>query len=511
MTDPVRIDPAATASVPGTQLGLIASPTPLVAAADLRTAAPPVKRPDPWTRTYQRLVFATDVSMLCVAAALAFGLRFGFTDEHLRGVSYLAIAGAAIPLWILGLAANRAYEQRFLGVGAEEHKRVADATIKLVALVAFTAYLSRIELSRLFFGLFVAFGAALLLISRYADRQWLHRQQAKGRYASRLLLVGTAEQVAELAAQVRRASYTGYRVVGACVPAPAFDAINDPDVPILGGFSTVAQVAEANAIESVAVAASGSMSSSQLRRLAWTLEGSGVDLLVSPALTDVAGPRIHIRPIAGLPLLHIEQPELSGTRRIVKNVFDRIAASGTLIVLALPLLCVGFAVKLSGPGPVLFSQTRVGKGGREFTIYKFRSMAIDAEGQLDDLLDLNESDGLLFKMREDPRVTPVGRFLRRFSIDELPQLWNVVRGDMSLVGPRPPLPSEVADYGTDVRRRLLVRPGVTGLWQVSGRADIPWDDGIRLDLYYTENWSFALDLMIVWKTFAAVIRGRGAY
>ncbi|MDX6203841.1 MAG: hypothetical protein QOJ83_3341, partial [Frankiales bacterium] len=162
-------------------------------------------------------------------------------------------------------------------------------------------------------------------------------------------------------------------------------------------------------------------------------------------------------------------------------------------------------------GPVLFRQTRAGTGGRPFTVYKFRTMAVDAESRLEELRALNESDGLLFKMRRDPRVTRSGRFLRKYSLDELPQLLNVLRGNMALVGPRPPLPSEVEAYGADVRRRLMVRPGITGLWQVSGRSDLTWEESVRLDLYYVENWSPALDISILWKTLFAVLRGGGAY
>jgi len=241
------------------------------------------------------------------------------------------------------------------------------------------------------------------------------------------------------------------------------------------------------------------------------LEGTGIDLVLAPALTDVAGPRIHTRPVAGLPLIHVEAPEFRGTRKLIKGFVDRALALVGLI-LALPVFAIiAIAVKLDSPGPVLFRQVRVGLGGREFNVYKFRTMVVDADKMLASLAEKNETDGLLFKMRNDPRVTRVGRVLRKWSLDELPQLLNVLRGDMSLVGPRPPLPSEVARYNGDVARRLLVKPGMTGLWQVSGRSDLSWEDGIRLDLYYVENWSLAVDLTILWKTIGAVLQRRGAY
>jgi exopolysaccharide biosynthesis polyprenyl glycosylphosphotransferase len=249
-----------------------------------------------------------------------------------------------------------------------------------------------------------------------------------------------------------------------------------------------------------------------LRRLAWDLEGTGVDLVVSPGLVEVAGPRLHIRPLCGLPLLHVEQPELSGFRHLVKAALDRFGSLFGLVVLSPFLLVVALVVRTSTPGPVLFTQLRVGKDGREFRIWKFRTMHVDAEQRRAEVAADNvHGDEVLFKIPRDPRVTPVGRWLRRFSLDELPQLANVLLGQMSLVGPRPPLPSEVARYGHGVHRRLLVKPGLTGLWQIRGRSDLSWDESIRLDLRYVENWSLALDLMIIWKTFAAVLGGRGAY
>jgi exopolysaccharide biosynthesis polyprenyl glycosylphosphotransferase len=233
---------------------------------------------------------------------------------------------------------------------------------------------------------------------------------------------------------------------------------------------------------------------------------------VSPVLTDVAGPRISIRPVAGLPLLHINEPEFLGGRRLLKGVLDRTLAAVGLLLLLPVLLLIGLVIRADSPGPAVFRQCRVGKGGRGFTCYKFRSMRVTAEADRALLLDLNErSEGLLFKIRDDPRITRVGRWLRKYSLDELPQLWNVFKGDMSAVGPRPPLPSEAEKYGFDVRRRLLVKPGLTGLWQISGRADLLWDEAVRLDLYYVENWSPALDLLVLWKTAFAVLRGHGAY
>jgi exopolysaccharide biosynthesis polyprenyl glycosylphosphotransferase len=226
----------------------------------------------------------------------------------------------------------------------------------------------------------------------------------------------------------------------------------------------------------------------------------------------VAGPRLHIRPLCGLPLLHVEQPDLDGGRRLVKTAMDRIGSLLALLLLSPALIGIAIAVKATSRGSVLFAQTRVGRSGREFQMWKFRSMESDAEQRLSELTAQNRhGDEVLFKIARDPRVTPVGRWLRRFSLDELPQLVNVLRGEMSLVGPRPPLPGEVARYGSDVHRRLLVRPGLTGLWQINGRSDLSWDESIRLDLRYVENWSLSMDLLILWRTLAAVVTGQGAY
>jgi exopolysaccharide biosynthesis polyprenyl glycosylphosphotransferase len=248
-----------------------------------------------------------------------------------------------------------------------------------------------------------------------------------------------------------------------------------------------------------------------LRRLGWELEDTQAELLLAPAVTEIVGPRVRIRPVSGLPLLHMERPELRGVRRLTKEAFDRISATVGILLLAPILVSIALAVKASSRGPMLFRQERVGRGGRTFTMLKFRSMVVEADSMVDRLAAHSDGNGVLFKKRTDPRVTRVGRVLRRYSLDELPQLFNVLRGDMSLVGPRPPLQREVEQYGRDMHRRFLVKPGLTGLWQVSGRSDLSWDDSVRVDVRYVENWSLTFDFMILWKTVGAVVRGSGAY
>ncbi len=316
--------------------------------------------------------------------------------------------------------------------------------------------------------------------------------------------------MAEMVRQLGREAFAGFSVVGACIDRPRGPLVEG--VPVVGSSTTIVAALQRMEADTVAVGAWSDLTQADLRRLSWELEGSGISLVVAPSLTDVAGPRIHIRPVSGLPLLHIEEPEFSGGRRLLKSVADRGIALVSLVLLAPLFALLALRVRLDSEGDVMFRQTRVGVDGRDFTIFKFRSMYRDAEQKLSALMEANQyTDGPLFKMKQDPRITRMGRWLRRFSLDELPQLVNVAKGDMSLVGPRPPLPSEVSQYGLDVRPRLLVKPGLTGLWQISGRSQLSWDESVRLDLHYVESWTLALDAMILWKTVAAVVRRQGAY
>ena len=303
-----------------------------------------------------------------------------------------------------------------------------------------------------------------------------------GRFTKKVLVVGSAEAVPDLVRQLH-AGQSGLTVIGACMPEPVvtFDVDGQP-IAVLGNPEFTLEAVVASQADVVAIADAHTFKNGSLRQLAWQLEGTGVDLMVAPALTDVTGPHISIRALSDIPLLLVEEPELKGRKRLAKGAFDRLLAGAGLVLLLPLLLVIGVVVRATSRGPALFRQVRVGLGGRHFMIWKFRTMRVDAEDRLNDLLHLNEHDGVLFKMQDDPRVTRVGRFLRRWSLDELPQLWNVLRGDMSIVGPRPPLPCEVERYDHHVRRRLLVKPGITGLWQVGGRAGLPWDEAVRLDL-----------------------------
>ncbi len=400
----------------------------------------------------------------------------------------------------------------FLGTGSEEYRRVFGASLRFLAIVATLAFLFKIELARGFVGVAIPLAAILALGGRYAARRWLHRRRwRRGSCMKGVVVAGSDRGIREIVRALRAAPFVGYSVIGVCTPGGR-DAITveGDRLPVLAGTDQIVESALSVGADAIVVADEQTVSIDALRSLAWQLEGSGVGLLVAPAVTDVTGPRISMRPVSGIPLVSVDEPELSGVRRLVKSAFDRSAAIVALLVASPLLLAIGLAIRLSSEGPALFRQVRIGLGGRHFVMWKFRTMTVDAEERLEEVRHLNEHDGLLFKIADDPRMTRFGRFLRRWSIDELPQLWNVVRGEMSIVGPRPPLPHEVERYDLEVRRRLLVKPGLTGLWQVSGRAGLSWDEAVRLDLHYVENWSPSLDAVILAKTIVAVLRRRGA-
>ena len=465
-----------------------------------------------WEREYQRRVVAVDYAAATLAAVVAYVGRFVIWGG---GPSFYMLLTILLPIaWLIAVGMARGYEARFLFGGPDEYRRILVAAASLTATVAFVSYALHLSLARGYVGIALPLLAVTDIGARHALRKWAHRRrELDGRFMKRVVLVGYERTVATLTRQLSRESHHGVLVVGACLPAhrPRPHRISDVDIPVLGTFDDVVTAVELAEADAVAILACPELDAEVLRGLAWQLEKTRTDLFVAPALIDVAGPRTTIRPVDGLPLLHVEHPELAGARRVIKTVFDVSLASLALLVLLPALLATAFAVRVTSSGPALFKQTRVGKEGRTFSLYKFRTMHNGAEDRLSELRDLNEHDGVLFKLRQDPRVTPLGRWLRRYSIDELPQLINVIRGEMSLVGPRPPLESEVSRYAEHVRRRLVVKPGLTGLWQVSGRADLPWEDAVRLDLRYVENWSLAMDVVILARTLNAVFKSSGAY
>jgi exopolysaccharide biosynthesis polyprenyl glycosylphosphotransferase len=466
------------------------------------------QEPVTWTRIYLRRLVLTDSICGLMAGALAVEVRF--MGQGSWPVSYLVFTLALPLLWCASLALAGGYELRFIGAGSDEFRRVLNAAVGLAAGVAIVSYALKFDFARGYVVIALPCVAMLDLAVRFRLRKRLHKQRSLGACMQRVVAVGHAPAVADLVATLRRDKYNGLHVVGACLAG--WNILNEIDgVPVFGGLDRVSAAVHQVGADTVAVLSCPEMNGIRLRELAWELEETGTDLCVAPALIDIAGPRTTIRPVAGLPLLQLDHPELAGGKQVVKAVFDRVAAGLALMVLAPLFLVIAIAIRLDDQGPVFFKQTRVGRDGQAFKVFKFRTMVVDAEQRKVQLQALNEGAGVLFKMRRDPRVTKVGVTLRRTSLDELPQLLNVLKGDMSLVGPRPALPDEVARYGDHMRRRLVVKPGITGLWQVSGRSGLSWKEAFRLDLRYVDNWSIMLDLQILWKTFSAVTKGSGAY
>jgi exopolysaccharide biosynthesis polyprenyl glycosylphosphotransferase len=463
--------------------------------------------PSVWQINYLCVAVLADGACALLGSLIALIGRF---DGRAQVPQLYVATTFGIPvLWVASIALVGGYDGCFIGGGSEEYRRVHNAAVSLTAAVALMFYAARLEAARGYVVIALPTVTFLDLVCRYQLRKKLHRLNTRGKCLRRVAVVGHDDTAAELIRHLQRERYHGLEVVAVCLPDPSV-ASQIAGVPVYGGFAEVADVVRESAADAVAVA-SAELCGGPLRQLAWALEKTATDLYLAPALLHAAGPRTTIRPVAGLPLLHVDHPQLTGAKQLFKSLIDRVVSATGLILLAPVLLCVALIIKLDDGGPVLFRQIRVGKNGRTFTVYKFRTMVADAERQRRLLGALNELDGPLFKIRKDPRVTGPGGWLRRWSLDELPRLVNVLIGDMSLVGPRPPLPDEVDHYGSYVRRRRDVKPGLTGLWQINGRAELSWVDAVRFDVRYVENWSFALDLQILWKTIAAVLRGRGAY
>lgn len=471
-----------------------------------------------WTGRYTRSIFLVDALVVSAATYLALKVRFGSSSAVLSAkdgalsltTSYSAFSVVLVLAWILSLHIHDTHSAKVIGGGPQEYKAVATATFRVFAVVAIGAYLLRADVARGYVAVAFPAGLLALLLGRWVARKVLLRHRQRGRFMSRVILVGDALHVVPHLLTLTRSPASGFKVVGVCVPdsdAAQVEAL----APVLGTPEDAASIVLEHDLDGVVVSSTAGVGPSLVKQIAWAVEGANIDLLVASALTDVAGPRIHARPVDGLPLIHVEEPQFEGGTRWAKNLLDRGAALVGLILLAPVMAVIAVLVKRSSSGPVFYRQTRVGLRGEPFTMFKFRSMVQDADAHLAELAQQSEGNGVMFKMRQDPRVTRVGAVLRRWSLDELPQLINVLNGTMALVGPRPPLPREVELYAQHVHRRLLVKPGITGLWQVSGRSDLPWDESVRLDLSYVENWTLMGDLRILWRTARAVSAGAGAY
>ena len=462
-----------------------------------------------WPRLYGRGLVVTDALIILLTLAVfraavvppePIVLTWPDPDDS-WGWFPLVIVGA---LWLAFLTMAESRERHIVGNGSTEYRRVVNGSVMMLAVLIAIAFFFRLEVQRALFLIAIPVGIGLLVLSRWGMRQWLRRQQAADKYVYRTVVMAEPENAAHVIESIRRTHGTGFDVVGVVTSGRPSESIRG--VPVIGGFGNVIEAFDIADADTLIIAGSDEIDPRAMRRIGWEIADRDANMVVAPALTDVAGPRIHATPAAGLPFIHIEYPQLEGGKRFFKRTFDMIG-SALLIAVASPIMLItAMAIKADSSGPVFYRQVRIGRGGREFGMIKFRSMSQDADDQLASLLDLQgKSDQPLSKVVDDPRITPVGRFIRKHSIDELPQLFNVLLGHMSLVGPRPQRDHEVALYDDDAHRRLLVKPGMSGLWQVSGRSSLDWEDALRLDLYYVENWSFVQDLHILLRTVKAVV------
>ena len=472
-------------------------------------AQPPVAS---WEPAYRRYVILSDILVtLCVAALV--GALISVSGAAL--FKDLVLGALTVIIVLVSLGMNRAWNSVTLGQGAEEYVRLGRGMFAAAVALGLAGLATGVVSARPWVFLVIPSIALVALLFRYLLRQVLHHARYNGECLLPVMAAGSVETVRDLINRTQAASHIGWRVAAVCTVDGTGAQDGEIDhvdgVSVVGRLDEVAEHVRRGGYRIVAVTADSYWTPRRLQQLAWRLEGSGAEMVVAPTLMEVAGPRLHISGVLGMPLLRVSAPVFTGMRKVIKGVFDRVG-SFLMILMCLPVMTLAtVAIMIDSRGGPFYTQRRVGKSGREFTIVKFRTMVRDADRRKADLKDGNEGAGVLFKMRKDPRITRVGAILRRYSIDELPQLFNVLSGAMSLVGPRPPLPEESARYEPDMRRRLLVKPGLTGLWQVSGRSDLPWEESVRLDLRYVEDWSLALDAMILWKTFRAVLGGQGAY
>ncbi|WP_426184785.1 sugar transferase [Microbacterium sp. TWP3-1-2b2] len=463
-----------------------------------------------WERAHRVRLGATDATVIAIATgvAAAFQLHLG---EPPMNVAMRCVLLATV--WFATLLVMRTSVTALFGSSTAEYRGIAHASGLAIGMMAFVAVLLDWDSMRITVLITLPMGLLGLLMSRWSWRRWLSNQRRHGRFTSRTLVVGNRDEVEYVARALHPSATGGYQVVGATLlDGNARELqLDHSSVPVLGNYDTVAQVAiELNA-DTIIVAGRPERDPDFVKRLSWELEGTAAELVLSNRLADVAGPRLSFVPVDGLPLIKVQIPTYEGAKHLLKRALDVVVSAIALVPIIVMTPALALLIKLDSPGPVFFFQERVGRDGKPFQIVKFRSMHADAEQKLAALKAQHDGAGLLFKLKDDPRITRVGKVLRKLSFDELPQFWNVLLGDMSVVGPRPPLPSEVSDYDGTVSRRLYIKPGITGLWQVSGRSDLSWDESIRLDLRYVENWSVITDLQIMWRTARVMITPKGAY
>ena len=472
-----------------------------------------------WQKNYARRLVVSDTLVVVGALALAQYVRFGRVaslDDFTNRYIFLFSTSFAV-IWLMALTMLRTRSPRVLGEGPDEYRGIVTATFWTFGLIAIVSLITQTNVARGYLIIALPAGCIGLLVSRWLWRRRLATGRAKGHFQTAVVAIGSADAALTVAHELMRDPRAGYRVVGIGIPGygPGRGetlTVHGNEVPILGDEVCALDLVKEVGADTVAVTGTDHFGVRGIRELMWRLEAVDVDLVVSPGVMDVAGARLSMRPVSGFPLVHVEKPQYQGAERLQKRIFDFCFALAALIGTSPLLITAALAIKLTSAGPIFYTADRIGLNGQPFKMLKFRTMVVDADKQVDVLWQMNDvQGGVLFKLRNDPRVTPIGRLLRRFSIDELPQFINVLKRDMSVVGPRPPLAHEVEKYDPAVRRRLLVKPGITGLWQVSGRSDLSWEESVRLDISYVENWSMAGDLIICGKTLKAVLGSNGAY
>lgn len=492
--------------------------TPEVDTPAQRTGIPSVTPPaqHSWRRAYALRLRITDFLVL---VWVVYGTQlawFGMgnaqvsirDDVRLNDFSYWIFSFGLVIVWMIALGMVDSRSDRVVGVGTIEYTRVVRASFGVFGAIAILAFLLRIDVARGYLLISLPVGVLILIVTRWLWRQWLVAQRRMGRYAARVLLVGSRQSVANIARELARTPSAGYQVVGACVPSGRVaEVIEGTDIPVMGNVNAVERAVEITGADTVAVTSTDDLPANKVKEISWSLEAGNHHLVLAPSITDVAGPRIHTRPVSGLPLIHVETPRFTSGQRFIKRSVDLVGAIVLLALLSPLLVILAVIVKVTSPGPVFYRQERIGLNGQAFGMLKFRSMRTGADQELKGLLEAQgTSTQPLFKVKDDPRITAIGGFIRKYSLDELPQLINVLGGSMSLVGPRPQVADEVALYSDAAKRRLLARPGITGLWQVSGRSTTSWEEAVKLDLYYVENWSLVGDVAILAKTVRVVAR-----
>ena len=455
------------------------------------------------------MLVGVDALMISVVICVTFVLLVDARTDGILAVPYVQLAPVFAALWVTILETTDSRSHKIVGSGLTEYRRVISATLWAFGSLAMASYIFQASFSRSLFIATLPLGIGTLLLGRWASRQFLNRLRGEGRALTPTLLVGTEAHVSSLLSDLGRRTDVGYRPAGVSIVGGSTGQSRLFDELLHHQLDVVTSSGPAPIYGAVIV--TDGLSREQIRDLAWRMENKPVELMFLPRLVDMAGPRMKVREVEGLSLVHVDLPQFTGWKLAVKRVFDIVFSVVALGLLAPILAFIAVLIKLDDGGPVLFRQQRIGLQGTPFTIHKFRTMCLNAEAKIDGLIAANGGQALLFKLEADPRVTRLGTILRKYSLDELPQFWSVLRGGMSVVGPRPQVAREVAEYTDIHHRRLLIKPGITGLWQVNGRSDLSIEESIRLDLRYVENWSLVGDITIVLKTIGVVLRPDGAF